>query len=79
MKDITVMMGQEVKMQGEQLNVILDDIEIAKSNARMAQSFISEAERSSRKQMKRIILMVLTIVLIIAVIISVVLVISLGK
>ncbi len=79
MKDITVMMGQEVKMQGEQLNVILDDIEVAKSNAQLAQSLISEAERSSRKQMKRIILMVLTIVLIVAIIISVVLVISLGK
>jgi t-SNARE complex subunit (syntaxin) len=79
LKDITVMMGQEVKMQGEQLNVILDDIEVAKSNAQLAQSLISEAERSSRKQMKRIILMVLTIVLIVAIIISVVLVISLGK
>lgn len=79
MREITIMMGQEVKFQGEQLNLILDDIEIAKNNAQYADSLISEAEKNSRRQMKKILMIVLLIFLIVSVIVGVVLLVTLSK
>ena len=72
-------MGQEVKLQGQQLNAILEDVEIAKSNVQLADSIISDAEKRSRWQMKKVIWIVLIIFVIVAIIIAIIIVIFLGK
>jgi len=76
-KEITVMMGQEVKAQGELLLKIDVETSVAKNNVENAELDIISANNTSRQKTKKVLFLTLAIgLLIIAVIIIVAFIIS---
>ena len=72
MREITVMMGLEVKNQGEALNQIFNEVEEARDNVIMGESEIFEAEQNSRKQINKIILLSIFLILAVAALITII-------
>jgi t-SNARE complex subunit (syntaxin) len=73
------MMGEEVKIQGEQLVEILEDVEEARDNARRAENEIDDASRDTRAQMRKILIISVGIFLVVAVIVTIIILIIMGK
>ncbi len=63
-------MGVEVKLQGEKLNKIVEDIEAVKENVENADSEIREAERRTKIMHRKIIFILFVILLVIALLIT---------
>ena len=60
------MMGEEVRKQGEQLNIIDEDILEFKDNMLQGESDIEEGERESRKNLIKFIWMMIGFFIVIA-------------
>ena len=63
------MMGDEVRLQGEKLNLVITDLQTAQENAKAAESQIVEAEEQSRGSNKKLIFLSITLIIVVVLII----------